>query len=417
MRWLVLWLVSIIVFIAAELVGFLTLWWVVGGIGWLAIATFLLIWYWLAPTNRYWTFAKEGTAKIVIKGDAFFKALIQWEGYTFDDEYSVVPENTWFKNGEKLEVIKAIDEKIGEVIAKRKIGDQEVEQRVLGAKKTGQESHLLGGFRYYGFWPIKDIYIYWFKWSGVTEDDKVIHHPRELLDFVLLKDDTYWVEVEQAEDKNLLPLKIELVFTIRIINPRKALFDIQNWLEAVINRSKPAVRDFITQDEYANWIKKKADMGKEIFEGLEKEKLLDEEFKQRYGVEVRKIQVKDINPPEGYREKTLAPYLAEMDKQATIIKAEGEKKATVIRAEGEEERIEKVFNSISKFGDLGKLVRTLEAAERSPLAASLTVQAIPGLPDMLRGVFGKTPETISPQEFRRLRETVERLVRKMEEKK
>lgn len=339
-------------------------------------------WYFLAPTNRYFTFVKEGTAKVTVKGDAFEKALIQWEGYTFDEEWNVVVDGTQ-KDG-----------------------------------KTYREPyHLLGGFRYYGFWPIKDIYIYWFKWSGVTEDDKVTHHPRELLDFILLKDDVYWVEVEQAEDKNLLPLKIELVFTIRIINPRKALFDVQNWLETVINRSKPAVRDFITQDEYANWIKKKADMGKEIFEGLEKEKLLEEEFKQRYGVEVRKIQVKDINPPEGYREKTLAPYLADLEKQATIIKAEGEKKATVIKAEGEEERIEKIFSRIAKFGDTGKLVRTLEAAEKSPLAASLTVQAVPGLPEALRGIFGRPPAEVSTQEFRRLRETVEKLAKKMEEQK
>lgn len=291
------------------------------------------VWYFLAPTNRYFTFVKEGTAKIVVKGDAFSKALIQWDGYTFDDKWNVVPGKT--ENNGKI---------------------------------YKESYHPLGGLRYYGFWPIKDIYIYWFKWSGVTEDDKVVHHPRELLDFVLLKDDTYWVEVDQAEDKNLLPLKIELVFTIRIINPRKALFDIQNWLEAVINRSKPAVRDFITQDEYANWIEKKADMGQEIFEGLEKEKLLDEEFKQRYGVEVRKIQVKDINPPESYREKTLAPYLADLDKQATIIKAKGDKKATVIRAEGEEKRIEKIFSRIAKFGDTGKLVRTLEAAEKKPIS-------------------------------------------------
>lgn len=329
---------------------------------------FVLVWYFLAPTNRYFTFVKEGTAKVVVKGDAVIKTLIQWKGYTTDDEGNIA--------------------------------------------KGKAPWHPLGGFRYYGFWPVKDIYNYWFKWSGITEDGKVVHHPPELLDFILLKDDVYWAMVDEAEDKNQLPLEIELLLTIRITNPYKALFAIQNWLETVTNRVKPAVRPIIPTYSYAEWITLKEVLGDQIFGKTEP---LRNEMVERYGVELRKIEVKDINPPEKYREKTLAPYLAEMEKQATIIKAEADKKSIIIRAEGEEERIEKIFSRIAKFSDLGRLIRTLEAAEKSPLAASLTIQAIPGLQEMLRGVFGRPPGEITSGEFRRIREAVERLTRQVEE--
>ena len=324
-----------------------------------------LAWYFLAPTNRWFTFVKEGTAKVIVKGDAFSGALIQYEGRTF--EHQSVAQNKW-------DVVE------------------------------GKESHWLGGFRLYGFWPLHDIYIYKFRWSGVAEDGRIIRK-EEWLDYIILKDDIYWAKVERCEDKNLLPLDIELLLTIQVVNPYKALFNIQNWLEAVVNRIKPFVRGYITQDEFNNLIAKKEELGGELMSEFERIGLLSEFF-DWYGARVKKVEVKEINPPENYREKTLAPYLAEM-----------EKKAVVIRADGEGERIEKVFSRIEKFGDLGKLIRTLEAAEKSPLAASLTVQAVPGLQEALKGVFGKPPETISSEEFRKLRETVESLVKKMEGEK
>lgn len=358
--WIILWLLGLTGVIVTKVVGFLTWPFFLVGLGILIVLFLLIIWYVLAPSNRFLTFVKEGTAKIVVKGDAFQKALIQWEGHAFDYQK---PEP------EKWKVVK------------------------------GKEYHLFGGLRFYGIWPIVDIYIYKFKWSGVTEEGVVVHHPPEILDYILLKDDVYWAQVEKAEDKKLLPLDIELVLTIRVINPYKALFRVQNWLETVINRIKPTVRDIVTQDDYEEWIKKPDAMGVIVYREAGKRGLL-KEYKNRYGVDVRKIQIKDINPPTDYREKTLAPYLAEMDKKAVIIKAEGES-----------ERIHKVFSQIQNFGDLGKLIRTLEAVEKSPLAASLTIQAIPGIHEILRGVFGKTPETITLDELRELREIIKSLAK------
>jgi hypothetical protein len=375
MGWLILWVVSLVGLVAAGILGLLSFWRLIGGLVWIGTATLLLAWYWLAPTNRFFTFVKEGTVKIVVKGDAVVKILIQWTGYTLDGEGSVVPDGT-----------------------------------ETGGKVFRESWHPFGGFRYYGFYPIKDIYAYWFKWSGVSEDGKVVHHEKELIDFALLKDDIYWALVDETEDKNQLPLEIELLLTIRITNPYKALFRIQNWLETAINRIKPAVRPVIPAYPYAKWITRKEFLGGQIFEKTE---ALRKELSRDYGVDLRRVEVKDINPPEKWRQNTIAPYFADLERQATIIKAEGDKKSTILRAEGEEERIEKIFSRINKFGDLGKLVRTLESAEKSPLAASLTVQAIPGLHEMLRGVFGKPAGEITSEELRRLREAIEGLTKQV----
>lgn len=324
----------------------------------------------LAPQNMWFTFIKEGTAKFIVKGDKFDKALIQWKGHTFDKDWNVIPD------GKKIK-----------------------------GKVYKEPRHPLGGFRYYGLWPIWDIHTYKFRWTGVTEDGR-LQHKEEWLDFILLKDDVYWVKVAAAEEKNLLPLDVELFLTIRIINPYKARFRVQNWLETVINRVQPLLRQYIAENTYEELPKKEQKAGEEMWKQLEEAGLVGKkgEFIKRYGVEVRAIEIRQINPPETYRATTLKKLTARYEKDAKVV-----------AASAEAARVKRVYGEIEKFGDLGKLIRTLEAAEKSPLAASLTVQAIPGLAEVLRGVFGKpVPEEISKEEIRTIREQLEKIAKDLE---
>ena len=334
--------------------------------------------------NCYFTFIPEGTAKAIVRGDAWDKTLMQWDNHTLDNDGNVVPVDVWVKDGQK------------------------VEKGTPGAEKYEKSKYLLGGFRWYGWWPILDVYIHRFRWTGIKESGEIDPHPTEILDYILLRPDTYYCKVEDAEDKNGLPLTIELTLTMGICNPKKALFDIENWLETVINRIKPGVRDYVGQWIYKDLIGKKQAMGGEL------EKMLEttiEEFRKAYGVNVIHIEVRDIKPHKDYLDATIKEYVAEQTAKATVAEAKGQKEAIKITADGEVLRIRRVFKEIEKFGDLGKLVRTLEAVEKSTLAASLAVQQITGLPELLRGIFGKSTEEVTKEDLRKLREELEKTIK------
>lgn len=320
---------------------------------------FLLVYFWWGSNNLFFTFVNEGTCKVVVRGGEVRKILIQWRGYTLSRE-----------RDRKWDVVE------------------------------GEERHILGGFRFYGLYPIDDIYVYKFSWTGITHDGKLKHHKEETLDYIMVKEDIYWGGVEKAEDKDLLPLDLELLFTIWVRNPYKALFRVDDWLQTVINRSGPAARNFVTKKVFKNLIGMTADVGDKIYKDLKERKIIEDEFLGRYGVEVRKIEVKDINPPEDYRKATLAKF-----------EAARERERIKIGAMAESFRLDKVYGMIKEFGDLGRLVRTLEAVEKSPLAASITVQAIPGIQEVFRGIFGKAPEEATREEIRKLREAVEKIQR------
>jgi len=308
---------------------------IIVAIAFFAISFFLVAYFKWAPNNLCFTFVEEGTVKIVMFGGKTVRILIQWKGRTLDKKWNVVRERV----------------------------------------KREEPWHPFGGFRFYGIWPFWDIHIYKFSWTAVLENGEFEPRVNKLLDYALLMTDVYGFTVDDAEDSENMPLRVKGVLTGRVINPYKSAFAVQRWLEAVMNRLVPWVQDQLTQSTYAEFIKGQEAIGKRIFDGsLE----LRKEFEEKYGFLTEALEISKIDPAPEWREATLRETLAKRDSEAVLV-----------RADAEASRIERIYRQVEQRGPTGKLIRTLEAVEKSPLAASLTVQAVPGLSEVLREVFGE----------------------------
>ena len=317
----------------------------VGGILTLVVSFFLVAYFWWAPNNLCFTFVQEGTAKAVVFGGQFKCILLQWKGHTLDENWKVVREGSRHK----------------------------------------ESWHPLGGFRFYGIWPFWDIHIYQFSWTAVLESGETKRHDKEWLDYVLLMDDVYWFKVDKAEDADLLPLNVECLVTARIVNPYMALFAVQDWLEAFINRIRPSVRNQMTSKPYKDLTVQTGAIGQDIFMGSE---VLRKEFNKRYGIELRAVQVKEIDPPEDLRDITLKKVVAEREAEVVLITAEAEAKAVLIKATAEKERLSRVYGQIREEGDTGVLVRSLEALEKSTGEGGAKWILSPEVLSRLSGIFG-----------------------------
>ncbi len=303
------------------------------------ITGFSLIYFWWARRNLFFTFVPEGRVKIVVRGDEVRKILLRWRGHILAAEAS---------EGEDIDVWDVIEGK--------------------------PPKRFFGGLIFYGWWPLDDIYVFKFGWTNMALDGKPQVHPKKTIDYVLTKEDLYLAVVTKAEDKNLLPVDISIVLPIRVINPYKAVFVVQNWLETVMNRIISTVRNTFTEDSYKNWISLDIDLADRIINRMKD--FLERECKKHYGIEVRAVEVRDIDPGEEYRKATLQKYLAEREKEAIIVRAEAEKK-----------RIETVYETIQKYRDLGKLVQVVEALKESPKDGTKWIIPLPGMSDILSKVF------------------------------
>jgi len=272
MLWIILWFVALVVWIASiviwnEIIFLISL-------GIVVLLTFPFIYWGLAPRNLFFTFVDEGTAKMVVRGGKFARALIQWEGHTFDKEWNVV---------------------------------------------EGKERwHPLGGLRFYGIWPIWDIYGYRLRWTSLRENGEPVSHD-EILDSVMLKDLVYFAELKGAEERNKIPLNIGLVITLRVVNPYRALFKVQDWLELVLNRIKPLFREFVARHTYSELLEKKQKVGGEVWRELALEEVI-QEFERDYGIQIKEggIEMKDITPPPEHQEAATKKWLAEREREAAV---------------------------------------------------------------------------------------------------
>jgi len=359
--YLVLYLVLVVVFLVSLFVpiavNFYLWFFIATGIATvigIASATFVSVYILpseiLAPEDMYFTEPSEGTAMFVVRGLRIEDVLAEWKGHHLDDHFNVC--------------------------------DGDPTRRSWWNRKFGIE--------YIGFWPWKNILWYKFRWTGLTERND-IQPKEEWLNYILLKGDVYLMELVNVEDKNQLHLTIRILFIWQVINPLRAKISVQNWLEAVLHRSKEPIIQYTKTIAYEDFFVTSQGQkvaGEAMKDGLGQAKLTGPtgEFETVYGVRLVSLSVFQVEPPEEYRATTLLKFTAEREKEAALI-----------RADAEVQRIEKVWGKIRDFGRVGEIQSILEALKEkigpeAKIGAIYTM--LPALTGQLSDVFAKP---ISPE--------------------
>ena len=300
----------------------------------------------LAEYNILFTMVEEGRWKAVLKFGQFHKLIMVYDGHAFDQYWN----------------IRHISEQGGK--AKHRLGPNEEEYQI-DLEKNRVKSWLPGGIFWIGLPFIFTIHTYHFVWDSYQKDTreadgktitKIVHHDK-WLDYILVQDDVYFTVLEGAEAEKMVPLDIQILLTIRILNPYKALFRVQNWLEQTINIALPYIRTRIASMDYEKLVASKE--GGELQKTSEAflKELYDEAL-QDYGVRIKKLGIPSFDP-SGDR----GVNFVEAASRAYV--AEQEAKAIVIRAEAEKKRLETVYDTVIKKGEPGISIRTLEAIEKA----------------------------------------------------
>lgn len=286
-----------------------------------------------AKADIFFTLVNEGSVKVVTAGGAnFVKALIQYKDRTLSRDWDVV----------NLPGV--------------------VQPSFFG----------LGGLRFYGIWPLRQIYKYSFSWASIDQNGDKKEHVDEILDYIMVKDMLYWFSIKEAEDQDLLPLNIEGLINVRITNPYKALFGPQNWLKITIALIQTLLRGEASEKDYKKLVAERALLGDRLMNDPDT-LLLIRELEANYGVKILKIEVKDVDPPANFRELTMKAIIAKQERRAIII-----------ASKAEAARVKNVYDAVEAQGDTGRLVRTLEMLEKSKDKWILS----PDILDAVRGLFG-----------------------------
>ena len=163
--------------------------------------------------------------------------------------------------------------------------------------------------------------------AGVTIIIPFIDHVRSI---VSLKQQTLDIAPQQVITKDNVTITINTVVFYRIVDPAKAVYEIQNLRKGIEYLSVTTMRDLVGKMDLDSTFSSRDLINDNL-------RAILDEATTKWGCDIDRVEVQDIMPPADIRDAMEKQMNAERNKRALILQAEGERQAAVLRAQGEKD--------------------------------------------------------------------------------
>ena len=147
---------------------------------------------------------------------------------------------------------------------------------------------------------------------------------------VSLKEQTMDIPPQGVITQDNVTIKIDTVVFYQIIDPAKAVYEIQSLKKGIEYLAITTIRDIVGKITLDSTFSSRDLINNQL------RSLLDGAT-YKWGCKVNRVEIQDINPPEDIRDAMERQMNAERNKRAAILQAEGEKQAAITIAEGKKE--------------------------------------------------------------------------------
>lgn len=204
-----------------------------------------------------------------------------------------------------------------------------------------------------------------------------------------LRETVYDFPRQNVITKDNVSISINALLYFQIVDPKSALYEIQNLPDAIEKLTQTTLRNLVGQIDLDETLVSRDKINQEL-------RAILDDATNKWGVKVNRVELQDIIPPvdiqtamekqmkaerdrraaileaEGFKkaailqaegEKEAAINKAEGQKQASILKADGEKQARILEADGEREAIEKIINALGQNGQPDKYLIAMKYLE------------------------------------------------------
>ena len=125
--------------------------------------------------------------------------------------------------------------------------------------------------------------------------------------------------------KDNVSVKVNAVVYYRVINPRKAVVEVEYYPNATSQLAQTMLRSVLGQHELDELLSQRERLNATLQEELDKDT-------EPWGIKVSKVEVKDVDLPENMQRAMAKQAEAEREKRAKIIHAQGEFEASKMLA-------------------------------------------------------------------------------------
>jgi regulator of protease activity HflC (stomatin/prohibitin superfamily) len=127
---------------------------------------------------------------------------------------------------------------------------------------------------------------------------------------------------QEAITRDNVTLRVDAVIYYKVIDPVKAIINVQNYTYAVSQVAQTSLRAVIGQSNMDQLLSERAKINAHIKD------VIDPPTEQPWGIRVERIEVKDVSLPESMKRSMSRQAEAERERRARIITADGEYQAS-----------------------------------------------------------------------------------------
>jgi len=193
---------------------------------------------------------------------------------------------------------------------------------------------------------------------------------------------------EVITEDNLL-VYIDWVVYFQVIDPRRATYEIQNFVQAIEYLVSTTLRNIIGGMDLEATLTSRDEVNRQLRDVLDNET-------GRWGIRVSRVELRTIQPNRDITEAMEKQVRAERERRATILSAEGVKQAEILRAEGERQSMilkaegEAKAAALKADGEASAISKTFKAIHDGDADSKLlSYQYLQMLPKIANGQSNK----------------------------
>lgn len=185
---------------------------------------------------------------------------------------------------------------------------------------------------------------------------------------ISLKQQTLDVKPQEVITKDNVTISINTVVFYKIVDPAKAVYEIQSLKKSIEYLSITTTRDIVGKLDLDSTFSSRDLINDQLRSTLN-------DATVQWGCVIERVEVQDITPPEDIRTAMEKQMNAERNKRAEILKAEGERQAKILQAEGLKEAAILAAEA-EKEAKIRKAAGDAEAIKKVAEAKALEVQMV-----------------------------------------
>ena len=218
-----------------------------------------------------------------------------------------------------------------------------------------------------------------------------------------LREQVYDFPKQSVITKDNVVTEINALLYFQIMDPVKAVYEIDNLPNAIEKLTQTTLRNVVGELELDESLTSRDIINSKLRTVLD-------EATNKWGVNVNRVELQDITPPDSVRDAMEQQMQAERSRRAEILRAEGEKQSAILQSEGEKQSVinqaeakkqeqilkaqgeaeAKILQADAEAKAIRMVADAVSQSQTDPASYLLATKYIATLKDMVSGKDGKT---------------------------